>query len=157
MVALRARLAMVFGAATLFLAPSLERGAVDIFARITLVMLFGVYVAFTGILVLAMALLVRHSGHVWESIAHSLILGALAVMAWVLDTVRLDMVIYLTVTQAALMGGLELLLAWRLRLHKAESTILGAVGALSIMFSVALGLRAGEASAKSATLLGTYA
>jgi uncharacterized membrane protein HdeD (DUF308 family) len=156
LVALRAALTLLFGATVLFLAPSLERPPVDLFAGISLVMLFSVFVAVNGALVLVMALTMRNPTHIWESVAHSMVLGALGVLAWVSPVVRLDVVMYLTVAQAAVAGLMELILAWQLRDHRFEAVALSIVGALSVAFACALATQASDGSSRSATLLGGY-
>lgn len=152
---LRGAALIAFGSLALFLANNMSLPFAVAMARVSLVVLFGLYLGVSATLTIVTAILVRHDSHRWMLVASGLLLAGLCMATIAARGVRLETVIMLTVVHALVNGIGEARIAVSLKHHIKESVALSLMAAVSLV--AALALAALRNSAHTASALGVYA
>lgn len=153
----RGVLIMLFGLLVLLLANNMSTTILEVLVRVSIVVLFAVYLGISGSATLLGAVLIRHTAHRWFYIAHGLLLAALALAMFLWPALRLESVIVLTATHAALNGIWELRTAVTLNHHKSDSVILLLLALASLTCATLLAIYHNGPASTATTVLGTYA
>src|SRR3954463_16676588 len=96
-----------FGLLTLFLANNMSLTFTEVLSRVSLVLLFALYLGVSGLLTIVTAALIRHVSHGWVYLGHGLLLAALCLTILLSPAVRLETVVLLTVIHAVVNGLAE--------------------------------------------------
>jgi uncharacterized membrane protein HdeD (DUF308 family) len=147
---------VAFGLLALFLANNMAVTLTEVLFRVTLVILFGMYLGLSGSLTMVTAALIRHSSHRWMYIAHGVLLAALCVTIVMSPNVRLETIVLLTAVHAAINGIGEARMAASLRHHRGMAAVLSLVAAVSLVATVALVLLRNGPLHRMTDALGTY-
>jgi uncharacterized membrane protein HdeD (DUF308 family) len=146
-----------FGLLALFLANNMSLPFTEVIFRVSLVMLFALYLGVSATLTMLNAILVRHAAHRWMFIVSGLLLGGLCMAIIAAPGVRLETVIMLTVVHALVNGIGEARIALALKHHHKECIALGLMAGISMVAALTLAaLRNGDVS-RETLALGSYA
>lgn len=144
---------IIFGVLALFLANNMTLTFTEVLFRVSLVMLFAIYLGVSGSLTMVTAALIRHVSHRWMYLAHGLVFAALCLTILLSPSVRLETVVLLTIIHAAINGLGEGRTAIALRHHQKEAIILSVNAILSLAAAGALfWLRDGPIAPMTTTL-----
>jgi uncharacterized membrane protein HdeD (DUF308 family) len=146
---------IAFGGLALFLANNMTLPFTAMMVRVSLVVLFALYLGVSATLTMVTAILVRHDSHRWMAIASGLLLLGLAMALLLARSLRYETVIMLTLVHALVNGIGEARIATALKHHVKESITLGVMAAVSLV--AALALAALRNSAHLTLALGVYA
>src|SRR4051812_35463570 len=129
---------VAFGVLALFLANNMSLALTEVIFRVTLVMLFGMYLGLSGSLTMVTAALIKHASHRWMYVAHGILLAALCFVILRSASIRLETIILLTAAHAMVNGLGEARMASSLWHHRKDALILFVCGTLSFAAAVAL-------------------
>ncbi len=146
---------IAFGGLALFLANNMTLPFTAMMVRVSLVVLFALYLGVSATLTMVTAILVRHDSHRWMAIASGLLLLGLAMALLLARSLRYETVIMLTLVHALVNGIGEARIATALKHHVKESITLGVMAAVSLV--AALALAALRNSGHLTLALGVYA
>ena len=151
-------LAMIaFGLIALFLANNMSLTFTEVLSRVSLMMLFALYLGLSGSLTTVTAALIKHASHRWMYLAHGVLLAALCVTILFSPGIRLETIILLTIIHALVNGLGEGGIAATLRHHKKEAAIMAAMSLVSLATAIVLLLLRNGAISSMTTVLGSYA
>jgi uncharacterized membrane protein HdeD (DUF308 family) len=145
---------IAFGLLAIFVANNMSLTFTEVIFRVSLVMLFALYLGVSATLTMVTAIVVRHDSHRWMSIATGLLLAGLCMAIVAARGVRLETVIMLTVVHALVNGIGEARIAVALKHHLKESVTLGVMAGVSLV--AALVLAALRNSSNLTLALGSY-
>lgn len=154
---LRGMVLIIFGLLALFLANNMSLTFTEVLFRVSLVMLFALYLGISGSLTMVTAALVRHVSHRWMYLAHGLVFAVLCLTILASPSVRLETVVLLTIIHAAVNGLGEAHIASALRNHRKEAVILSVTALSSLVAAVALTILREGPIGPMTTALGSYA
>ena len=153
---LRGLVLVIFGLLALFLANNMSLTFTEVLFRVSLVMLFALYLGISASLTMVSAVLIRHESHRWIYFAHGLLLGALGLTILVSPAIRLETIVLLAIAHAMVNGLGEARICAALRHHRKESILLGTMAAMSIIAAVVLFVLRDGPITSMTTALGAY-
>jgi uncharacterized membrane protein HdeD (DUF308 family) len=147
---------VAFGLLALFLANNMSLTLTEVLFRVSLVMLFGMYLGLSGSLTMVTAALIHHASHRWMYIAHALLLAALCFIIVMSPSIRLETVILLTAAHAAVNGIGEARMARSLSRHRKEGILLTVISIISLAAALTLLLLRNGPLRTMTNALGSY-
>ena len=154
---LRGAALIALGMLTLFLANNMSLPLTEILSRVSLVLLFALYLGVSGLLTIITAALVRHVSHRWVYLGHGVLLAALCLTILLQPAVRLETIVLLTIAHAVVNALAEGRIALALKHHKKEASALGIIAAISVGAAIALMLLRNGPVGDMTMALGLYA
>jgi uncharacterized membrane protein HdeD (DUF308 family) len=147
---------VAFGLLALFLANNMSLTLTEVLFRVSLVMLFGMYLGLSGSLTMVTAALIRHASHRWMYVAHALLLAALCLIIVMSPSIQLETIVLLTAAHAAVNGLGEARMAHSLRRHSKEGMLLTVISIISLASAITLVLLRNGPLHTMTNALGSY-